>query len=176
MLLRRIKSIGCWNPQTYKDKINREDYSTPGDTLSDLKTDNNGLSVWFTPDLDETNIKPLLAAMAVGRDSIQKMTYVVLDENRLLSMGIEKKPVLGLAPGISDEAILKSHYDLTDIDYKRIGPLANYIEELIEGNHAKTVNEKDLEKYINELIDNDKICTEDLKDGIKNRINRSKSA
>jgi hypothetical protein len=175
MLIRRIKSIGCWNPNTYSNKIKRDDYSTPGDTIGDLKTDKNGLSVWSTSDLEEAHIKPLLAAMALGRDSIQKMCYVALDEERLKSIGIETAQVEGLAPGVCDQEILNSHHDLTFIDYKRMGLLAKYIEDLVRNNEAKTVNEKKLEEYIRELIEDGRIITDNLKDGIKEKILNSNS-
>ena len=58
MLIRKIKSIGCWDPVKIKEKINRDDATTPGDAIADLKTDHNCLSVWYTPDLDEQNVLP----------------------------------------------------------------------------------------------------------------------
>ena len=172
MLIRKIKSIGCWDPNTFKKKIHRDDATTPGDAIADLKTDQNGLSVWFTPDLDDKNIYPVIAAIAINRDTIQKVTYVVLDEKRLQSLGIEHKQISGIAPGIVDEDILNRHFDLIDIDYKRLGLLADYIQELITNKAGKTINDKQLEEYINQMIENDQINVDNLKVGIKNSLEK----
>lgn len=167
MLIRKIKSIGCWDPKTFKDKIHRDDVTTPGDAIADLKTDQNGLSVWFTPDLEDENIYPVIAAIAINRDSIQKVTYVVLEEEKLHSLGIEHKQIPGVAPGIADSEILNRHFDLIDIDYKRLGLLAEYIQDLIKNKDGKTINEKQIEKYIREMIETKQIDVDNLKDGIR---------
>lgn len=167
MLIRRIKSIGCWDPDKIREKINREDATFPGDTISDLKTDHNGLSVWFTPDLTENSLKPILAAMAVSRDALQKMTYVVLDEAELDKIEIYAKETDGIAPGVTDKSILARHRDLIDIDYTRMGLLANYIGSLISSNKGKTANDKMMRNYINGLISAGSIDKNSLKDGIK---------
>lgn len=170
MLIRKIKSIGCWDPAKIKEKINRDDATTPGDAIADLKTDHNSLSVWYTPDLDEKNVLPVIAAIAASRDSIQKVTYVVLDEDRLTELEIKPKQVEGLAPGIEDESILSRHYDLINIDYKRLGLLATYIQDLVDAKTGKTVSDKRLMNYINEMIEKGKINKDNLKAGIKQSL------
>lgn len=172
MLIRKIKSIGCWDPKTFKDKIHRDDATTPGDAIADLKTDQNGLSVWFTPDLEDEHIYPVIAAIATNRDSIQKVTYVVLDEEKLHTLGIEHEQIPGVAPGIIDSQILNRHFDLIDIDYKRLGLLAEYIQDLIKKKRGKTINEKQLGKYINQMIENKQINVDNLKVGIKNSLGK----
>lgn len=170
MLIRKIKSIGCWDPNKINEKINRSDATIPGDTISDLKTDQNGLSVWYTPDLEEENIAPILAAIAVSRDAVQKVSYVVLEESELERMEIYAKQVDGLAPGITDRTILSCHHDLVDIDYKRLGILADYISSLIKAQKGKTKNERAIKGYINNLIQTNRIEKDSLKEGILKSI------
>ena len=170
MLIRKIKSIGCWDPATIKEKIEREDATTPGDTIADLKTEKNRLSVWYTPNTEEENIYPIIAAIATNRESLQKMTYVVLDEGELSRLGIEYVQTDGIAPGITNPDILQRHHDLINIDYKRIGLLAEYIHKLIEKKNGETISDKKMIKFINRLIDEGSISKEELKPRIKDTL------
>ena len=167
MLIRKIKSIGCWNPDNIRKNIKREDATFQGDSIADLKTEHNGLSVWFTPDLEEESLKPILAAMAVSRDSLQKITYVVLDEKELERLEIYAEQVNGIAPGVTDKSILNRHRDLTDIDYKRMGMLSEYICSLIKMNKGTTLNIMKMKNYINDLISQGSIDKNSLKESIK---------
>lgn len=170
MLIRKIKSIGCWDPSKIRDKIHRDDATTPGDTIADLKTEKNGLSVWYTPNTDEENIYPIVAAIATSRESIQKMTYVVLDEEELSNIGIQHVQTDGIAPGVTNPEILNRHYDLINIDYKRIGLLADYIHQLIEGQKGRTISDKKMIQFIRRLIEEGGINKDELKPGIKDNL------
>lgn len=166
MLIRKIKSISCWDIDRIKEKIHREDATAPGDSIADLRTVNNRLSVWYTPDLEDKNLMPVLTAMALGRDSIQKFTYVVMDEAALADMGISATGVKGAAPGVSDPDILNRHRDLTDIDHKRLGMLAEYIFRLVKNRSGRTISEKDIKKNIHQLISECRIEKDGLNSGI----------
>lgn len=122
----KLSQWGLGNPNRVND-IKRKDADIPGDTIADLKTDKNGLSVWMTPDLDDKNVMPLITAIAMNRDKIQKVSYVVMDKDELSDIEIQANEVPGLAPGVVDNDLLARHHDFQDIDYTRIGKLANYI-------------------------------------------------
>ena len=60
----------------------------PADPIGDLKTTQNLLSVWeVTP--DRSNLERVVRAVAIGRDNIGTMGYVVFDSGLLSAAGIE---------------------------------------------------------------------------------------
>lgn len=163
MLIRKIKNLGCWDRENIKTSIARADADIPGDTISDLRTANNALSVWYTPDLDSSNLDPILAALAVNMDSVQKFSYVIMDESELHDIEIECATIIGCAPGVKEE-VLKLHRDLLHIDYTRLGKLANYIYDLKEAGKIRTVSKTEVKKLVNRLIEEGKIKKEELKE------------
>ena len=150
MLIRMIANVGKWDGSK---PVHREDATIWGDAVTDLKTTSNRLSVWLgnnTEDIDDA-----IVALALCRDTIQKMFYMVLDETVLKSMEIELEEELGVVPGL-DKAILKKHRDLVELDIKRLGMLSEYMIGLAKtpefAGWLKTEDEikKLLERYKNE--------------------------
>lgn len=78
MLIRMITGISKWNGSKV---VNREDAYICGDAISDLRTRDNKLSVWKadTPE----DIDDAIVALALNRDSIQKISCFLLNENDL---------------------------------------------------------------------------------------------
>ena len=62
------------------------------------------------------------------------------------------------------------HYDLINIDYKRIGLLADYIHQLIEGQKGRTISDKKMIQFIRRLIEEGGINKDELKPGIKDNL------
>lgn len=79
-----ISSINKWEKDAYP--ILRDDPSFPADSVTDLKTTRNKLSVWKSNSDKETN--DAIVALTLGRDSIAKLKFVFLDEGILASIGI----------------------------------------------------------------------------------------
>ena len=68
MLLRMISAMNKWDMNA--NPILREDPSFPADSVTDLKTTRNKLSVWKASSDDETN--DAIVALALGRQSLDK--------------------------------------------------------------------------------------------------------
>ena len=84
MLIRMITGISKWNGSKV---VNREDAYICGDAISDLRTRDNKLSVWKadTPE----DIDDAIVALALNRDSIQKISCFLLNENDLEKIHIK---------------------------------------------------------------------------------------
>lgn len=145
MIVRKVDVITRWNnPKA----VNRSDPTVPGDTLSELKTRENKLSVWLA-NTDE-DIEDAVAALSLSRDNIQRLMLVMLDETKLAALSIEMKDdQLGAAPGAS-EVILKKHRNLVELDHKRLGLLAEYmIQQASDQNNRRTFTEANVKGILN---------------------------
>ena len=168
MLIRMISSIKKWDKNAYP--ILRDDPSFPGDSITDLKTTRNKLSVWKSSNDEET--KDAIVAMAVGRNTIDKLWFVYLDEEELAALGISAlADEKGDAPGVVDDSLLRRHMNLQHIDYIRLGKLAEYIYKQLETkNYAlKTISQ--LKELLTEYKESGIIDLAPVKDGIKNKMN-----
>ena len=145
MLIRMIASISRWDGTL---KVNRDDGYIPGDTVSDLRTAENTISVWKGD--TQQDIDDALLALALNRNDVRKICYVFLEENELKRLGIELEEKEGKAPGITDKAILNKHRNLVDIDLWRMGYLAEYIlEKGKDPNQLHTFSDKKVKNLLN---------------------------
>ena len=166
MIIRKIDAITKWNnPRS----VNRPDPTVPGDTLSELKTKENKLSVWLA-DSDE-DIEDAVAALSLSRDDTDRLCFIVLDEEKLSSLDIQvKDDEEGDAQGASEE-ILKKHRNLVELDHKRLGQLAEYmIEQASNSNNRKTFTETTLKNILNRYKGT-KIEVQKVKKNILRKLN-----
>jgi len=80
----------------------------PADALADLTTQQNLLSVWEVAD-DRSNLERIVRAVAIGRDKIADMGYVLFDSQLLPATGIEIHENKGRSP---DDGANTWHRDL----------------------------------------------------------------
>lgn len=145
MIIRKIDAITKWNnPRS----VNRPDPTVPGDTLSELKTKDNKLSVWLAN--SEEDIEDAVAALTLSRDNTEKLCFLLLDEEKLSSFDIiVLDDQEGDAQGASEE-ILKKHRNLVELDHKRLGLLAEYmIQQANDTNNRKTFTESKVKNILN---------------------------
>ena len=152
MLLRKIQSKGRWNNKQIPNLIHRNDALFTGDAIADLRTRSNTISVWHTPDLTDANLKPILTAMALNCDKIDKVFYVALDEDVLQSKGLMFKAVPGDCEAVTDQSILDRHHDIYEVDYWHLGILAEYIYEQIEQGKVYNKSKAVLLQWAKDLI------------------------
>ena len=73
-----------------------EDDDTQADALWSLRTKGNQLSVWLIDD-NKSNLKRVIAALAAGRDTLDKIDYALIDRRVLESPDIPVSKVDGLS-------------------------------------------------------------------------------
>lgn len=167
MLIRGIASLSRWDGTTV---VNRQDATTAGDVISDLRTQNNTLSVWRA-DSDE-DINDAIVAMSLNRNDVSKMIALLLDEEDLLAMQIDfsdKKP--GKAPGAIED-IKKKHRDLLEIDYKRLGVLSDYMLRIVHDKSKRVeVSKPNMKKLLEKYRAEKKIVLDEMNDDLRNNLN-----
>lgn len=167
MLIRSIASLARWDGSTI---VHRPDATTAGDVISDLRTQNNTLSVWRA-DSDE-DINDAIVAMSLNRNDVSKMIALLLDEEELTAMQIDfsdKNP--GKAPGAIED-IKKKHRDLVEIDYKRLGVLSNYMLKIVHDKSKRIeVSKPNMKKLLEQYRDGKKIILDEMNDDLRNNLN-----
>jgi hypothetical protein len=105
LLLRTVRR-NRWFKEPAAPFLDQND--VPADPLSDLLTQQNRLSVWEVAE-DHSNIERIVRAVAIGRDKIADMGYVVFASELLPGAGIEMRESKGVSP---DDGANAWHRDL----------------------------------------------------------------
>lgn len=143
--LRMISNITRWNGS---DTVDRKDGLFTGDMLADLRTTNNKLSVWQVD--TEKDVEKAIVALALSRDTVQKMCYMVLDEDELESIGISIIKDSNIPSYGIDSSVLSNHGDMVNIDYWRLGFLTEYMLKIAQNTSCKTFTKPQVTKLLNE--------------------------
>ena len=163
MLIRMISNISRWDGT---NKVNRHDASICGDAIADLRTTENRLSVWRAN--SEEDIDDDIVALALNRDAVSKLSYVLLKEEALAELEIDiADDKLGNASGL-ENTILEKHRDLIEIDYIRLGFLADYMTKLVRDDMTCVVKSKnDVKNLLNKYKNENKIEIDRVKPSLK---------
>lgn len=167
MLIRGIASLARWDGTTC---VNRPDATTAGDVISDLRTQNNTLSVWRAD--SEEDIKDALVALSLNRNDVSKVVALLLDEDELAAMQItysDKMP--GKAPGAVD-SIKQKHRDLLEIDYKRLGILSDYMMKIVHDKDKRIeITKPNLKKLLEQYKTRERIKVEEMNADLRTKLN-----
>ncbi len=127
MLIRKYDKPALWNG-TLKELYKGSLFFADG-IFSELKTTNNTLSVWVVENAnDQKEIDSVVGALALGRETVQKISFMILSKEKMDKLGIPITTELGDAPGLEEEDELrKRHRNLSELDYYRMG----YVIELM---------------------------------------------
>ena len=160
LLLRKIRK-NRW----YKDLAWLPGGNLQADSLVDLTTKDNKLSVWFIKD-DMSNLERVIAALAANRDFIANFDYALFSEEILEKKDIKTEKSKGDSKDY--EANDQWHRDLYELSATKLLDIAEHIFN--EGT-IKRIQEKQVEKHINEAVQTGKIKFETLEEEVKSKIN-----
>ena len=116
----------------------------PADSVCDLQTQQNLLSVWEVAQ-DRSNIERIVRAVAIGRQKIANMGYVVFDSGLLPAAGIEIRENKGTT---LDEGTNAWHRDLVVSGNK----LVALTKAILQHGESGTVLKKNLRQLVDEGI------------------------
>lgn len=159
--IRKINAVSHWDV----DKMDLYDkcFSTGDILFNELKTEKNRLSVWKFSDSSE--IEGLLVAIALNRDNIQKLFYVIMDDDDLKELQVPTdENEVGIADGLKSNEILKKHVNLDKIDFWRLGYVAEYLCRLTQNDVSHgDITERNLFNLIKKYIDKGLITFDEMK-------------
>ena len=122
-----------------------------GDTLRDLQTDDNSLSVFRVESDQDT--ERVVTALAANRDNLANLDYAVFDDATLKSIGVNVAQRSGETP---DREVNKLHYNLTNLTVTRLARLAAVVaagqhertpRKMIKGRLQRAVNKGSLDRH-----------------------------
>lgn len=166
MLIRSVSSFKRWNGER---PVHREDALFCGDAVTDLRTSDNTLSVWLAN--TEEDIEDAVVALTLSKDSPSKLFCLLLDEEDLAKIEIELSDTeLGKALG-ADEAILKKHRNMVELDYWRLGYLTQYMMDLAkDATKRRTFSDKKVVEILNKYKGN-KVKPENVNVKLREKLN-----
>jgi hypothetical protein len=142
LLLRNVRE-NRWHKSEATSWLERGDI--PADPLGDLATKENRLSVWEVAG-DRSNLERIVRALAISRDKIADMGYVLFDSDLLTAAGIDTTVEIGATP---DTGANSWHRDLIDLSGNKLVTLTMLI---LQNGESGTVLKKRLEQLVEEGI------------------------
>ena len=121
LLLRLVKWVN-WLDRSGEGWIGAGDI--PADPLSDLRTEENGLSFWQI-ESNKSNLERVLAANAAVKDRPANMDFIVFEDKALKDAGIEYHRSPGETP--DQEINSKYHYEANRISADKLVKMAKTI-------------------------------------------------
>lgn len=130
-LVRKI-SRGKWpNEEIDKDLLE-------GDTISDLRTTKNTLSLWKVDSEEELESAVLALSASSKSESIEAIDIVWIPESVLMEASMTISDAVPGDTVINDLSM--THRDLTCVTYKSLGDLAEIItHEIVSNRHHKKI-------------------------------------
>ena len=140
----------------------------PADPLSDLSAAENALSVWYVSDSSE-NLERVVAALASTRDKIDKLDYVLIEQETIHRLGIIALQSEGKSP--DDHANRNWHYDFKQLSG---GLLVRFVKEMLPRVESRgRILDKRVEQLIREGIASTQIDEKKLNPRLKQKLGLS---
>ena len=144
------------------------DSEIPADGVTaDLRTQRNSLSFWRCPTDAQGELDDLALAIAAGRDFLDKLEFVWLDDDELTADGLGLNDTPGRTPVTE---LSESHVDVTQLDYMRLGTIARRIHAAIEDNCYRRLTRRSVKNLIADAIEQDRIDTDALSPKLREQV------
>lgn len=166
MYIRVVSNIHRWDGTV---NLNRPDAKVCGDAITDLKTSNNMLSVWNVD--GEEQINESVAVIALGRERLDKVSYVILENNVIENeINLSFQNNAGKCKPITKEEILKRHRDIVELDSAQLENLAAYMLNRVQEEQNATKDEEDIKKIVAKMVDEKKVDPSKIKEKLRKEL------
>ncbi len=140
----------------------------PADAVTiDLKTQGNSLSFWQCNSGKEDDIDDAALAIAAGRERIDKLEIIWLDEEKMRDDGQALRTSDGRTP-VSD--MVASHVDLVGLNYNLLGLVARRVVNAIEENRYRRLTRFRVKNLIASAIEQGRISANLLSDKLRAEV------
>lgn len=158
-VLRKLNNKAAFHPVDWIEEGNVQ-----ADVFSSLRTTGNSLSVWVI-DKDRTNLNRIVAAMAAGRDTLDKLDYALIDKQELDPLGIQSIQEKGKSA--DENANISWHEDIKELSGIKLLDLAVLIKAKAE---LKRVQKNDIRNLIVNSINRGYISPSRIKDQLREKL------
>ncbi len=136
---------------------------------SDLRTLENNLSFWRCKEASIKDIEDVALAIASGRDRIDKLDIVLIDDSDLKS-DCKTKDSKGRTPV---ENLVHLHVDVLELNYYRLGIIARSIVSAIADDQCYRVSRKRIETLlVTAIIEEERLFIGNLNDRLRPQVQR----
>lgn len=139
----------------------------PADTLIDLRTEKNKLSVWVVED-NKSNLDRVLTAFAANRNDIDNLDYALFKQSIISKCNIQTEKSDAETP--DREANISWHYNFIQLSAQKLVNLATMIIE--ENAELERIPKQRITQMIKEAVESGYIDSGKLKSGILKEINK----
>ena len=137
----------------------------PADAITaDLRTQGNSLSFWQCNLGEENDIEDAALAIAAGRERLDRLEIIWLDEEKIRADGQALRDSDGRTP-VSD--MVDSHIDLVGLNYNLLGIVAQRVVHAIEENRYRRLTRTRVKNLIASAIEQGRINANLLSDKLR---------
>jgi len=122
-----------------------EDGISADAVITDLRTQNNNLSFWKCSEKTNKEIENVVLAIASGRDKIDRIDIVLIDDMGLKNDGQTLEPSKGRTP-VAD--LVKLHMDVNHLDYYRLGKIAFRVASAVTAKQCRRITKGQVEEIL----------------------------
>lgn len=134
---------------------------------TDLRTINNKLSLWQCSDADEASLRDVALALASNRTDLNKIDIVWVSQIDLERGGHILQPTRS---GIPVDSLAHNHIELCEMNYGRIGHIAELIRLAIEGDNCHRFKTDEVTRILLSAIEDGRLDYARLKTQLKNKL------
>jgi len=160
LLVRKINR-GKW------PKVDNNDvFEISSDAITScLRSTKNTLSVWEIN--SENDLDEAVLALVANFQRLESIDVVLLDGQDLIKANVKCIQTKGITP-VKD--LEDTHYDLSELDYFRVGLIAEHISKRIFLKKIKRYTITDLKRILVKAIDENRLSLEDLNESVRKKI------
>ena len=163
MFLARRVDLAKWGP---KDGLSEDEIPADAVTIN-LKSSSNRVSFWGMESDSDDNINDVVLVLAAGRDTIQKVEIAWIECEDLQTSGV----MIEQSEGKTDVAdMVDRHYDLCQLDYTRLGEVAQLVSSSLQDERYKRVPEARVEQLLVSAVEQDRVALTDLREAVQERL------
>ena len=166
MFLARVITRSKWEPKPW---MQAGDFSADAVT-GDLRTQENALSFWRCVSDTAADLEDAVLAIAAGRDGLDKVDIVWLEDEDLQADGQSLEDTDGRTP-ISD--MVERHVDVRQLDYDRLGKVARRIVSAIATDQYRRITKVRVKKILVSAVSGGRVNLEALSERIQTQLQRS---
>ena len=159
LLVRKIRKSRWYRNHDWLTEVDIQ-----ADSLGDLSTKQNRLSVWFVEE-DESNLERIITALAANCDTLSNFDYALFSEDILARESIKIEKSQGISK--DSDANDRWHRDICELSATKLLSIAQHISK--EGKIDR-IQERIIGEHISKAVQTGKIKLETLKPGIQSKI------
>ena len=168
MYIRVISDLKRW-----KSIVNGNSELLLADCFSDIKTTHNTLSLWKVEDSSsQEDLENFTVVATLGRTSIDKVSYVCIEENEIEKHNLELKNDNPMCQYLNNEKsdFIKHHFDIINIDCDKYKTIAHLIRTKVNNDELKILTKNSVISAATRLLNNNILIKDNLSENVRNKI------